>query len=180
MISFGIFWFFITLSMSSSIIPINDVINEYRLYLPSIGFFIFAVYGISASLQSLSPAKIPICRKVVTFLSAMVVCLLALTTVSRNRVWQDVLVFWQDVIQKSPGKIRPAQILSAEYLSRSMHEEAVATLQNLEALNPRLGKPHFLLGSMYLKLGRFDESVDEFKKAQAVRNDKAEVYVQTS
>lgn len=38
--SFGIFWFFVTLSVESSIIPIRDVIFEHRLYLPSVGFFI--------------------------------------------------------------------------------------------------------------------------------------------
>jgi hypothetical protein len=37
MASFGILWFFITLSVESSIIPIRDVIFEHRLYLPSVG-----------------------------------------------------------------------------------------------------------------------------------------------
>ena len=37
LISFGILWFFITLSVESSIIPIPMVINEYRVYLPSVG-----------------------------------------------------------------------------------------------------------------------------------------------
>jgi hypothetical protein len=41
LISFGIFWFFITLSVESSIIPIRDVIFEHRVYLPSVGFVIF-------------------------------------------------------------------------------------------------------------------------------------------
>ncbi|MFA4830511.1 MAG: hypothetical protein WC594_15010, partial [Thermodesulfovibrionales bacterium] len=43
LISFGIFWFFITLSVESSIIPIRDVIFEHRLYLPSIGIIIIFV-----------------------------------------------------------------------------------------------------------------------------------------
>ncbi len=37
--AFGILWFFITLSVESSIIPIDDVIFEHRVYLPSVGFF---------------------------------------------------------------------------------------------------------------------------------------------
>src|SRR3990167_7117322 len=40
LISFGILWFFITLSVESSIIPIRDVIFEHRLYLPSVGIVI--------------------------------------------------------------------------------------------------------------------------------------------
>ena len=37
-ISFGILWFFIALSIESSVIPIGYVITEYRLYLASVGF----------------------------------------------------------------------------------------------------------------------------------------------
>jgi hypothetical protein len=37
-ISMGIFWFFITLSVESSIIPIRDALFEHRLYLPVFGF----------------------------------------------------------------------------------------------------------------------------------------------
>lgn len=40
LISFAISWFFITLSVESSIIPIRDVIFEHRVYLPSVGFVI--------------------------------------------------------------------------------------------------------------------------------------------
>ncbi len=38
LISFGIIWFFVTLSVTSSFLVIYDMIFEHRLYLPSIGF----------------------------------------------------------------------------------------------------------------------------------------------
>ncbi len=44
--SFFIFWFFITLSPTSSFIPIIDVIFEHRLYLASLGFFVVGVLAI--------------------------------------------------------------------------------------------------------------------------------------
>ena len=37
MIAFGIIWFFVTLSVESSVIPISDVIFEHRLYLAIVG-----------------------------------------------------------------------------------------------------------------------------------------------
>jgi putative component of toxin-antitoxin plasmid stabilization module len=43
-ISFGIFWFFITLSIESSIFPISDAMFEHRLYLPLFGFAFSMVY----------------------------------------------------------------------------------------------------------------------------------------
>lgn len=41
--SYFILWFFITLSPTSSFIPIIDVIFEHRLYLASLGFFVITV-----------------------------------------------------------------------------------------------------------------------------------------
>ncbi|PLX95976.1 MAG: hypothetical protein C0621_02690, partial [Desulfuromonas sp.] len=40
---FGIFWFYLTISVESSFIPIVDVMNEHRLYLPSVGLFLSGV-----------------------------------------------------------------------------------------------------------------------------------------
>jgi len=47
LISFGIIWFFVTLSVTSSFVVIYDVIFEHRLYLPSIGFAIVIAFLIS-------------------------------------------------------------------------------------------------------------------------------------
>ena len=41
LVSFCIFFFFLTLSVESSIIPIRDVIFEHRLYLPMAGYTLF-------------------------------------------------------------------------------------------------------------------------------------------
>ena len=59
LLSFGIIWFFITLSVTSSFVVIYDVIFEHRLYLPSIGFAIFAAVFISkiSSLKKRSATK---------------------------------------------------------------------------------------------------------------------------
>ncbi|MFM9027110.1 MAG: hypothetical protein ACKOQ6_03850, partial [Bacteroidota bacterium] len=41
--AFGILWFFLTLAIESSIVPISDVIFEHRTYLPSFGFLLAVV-----------------------------------------------------------------------------------------------------------------------------------------
>lgn len=47
LLSFGIIWFFVTLSVTSSFVVIYDVIFEHRLYLPSVGFALFVALMIS-------------------------------------------------------------------------------------------------------------------------------------
>ncbi|PIQ94088.1 MAG: hypothetical protein CO148_01190 [Nitrospirae bacterium CG_4_9_14_3_um_filter_41_27] len=56
LISFGIIWFFVTLSVTSSFIVIYDVIFEHRLYLPSIGFAVVIAFLIS-KISALKIAK---------------------------------------------------------------------------------------------------------------------------
>ncbi len=43
LIPFGVAWFYITLSPTQSFVPILDKIFEHRVYLPSVGFFIFFI-----------------------------------------------------------------------------------------------------------------------------------------
>ncbi len=44
LITFAVFWFYITLSVESTIIPIRDVIFEHRLYLPILAYCLLVPY----------------------------------------------------------------------------------------------------------------------------------------
>ena len=46
LVSFSIFWFFLTLLPESSLFPIHDVIFEHRLYLPLVGYSMFLVSSV--------------------------------------------------------------------------------------------------------------------------------------
>lgn len=50
---FFIFWYFIILSPTSSIVPIIDAIYEHRAYLPSLGFFTILVLSIDSMSERL-------------------------------------------------------------------------------------------------------------------------------
>ncbi|MFM8362326.1 MAG: hypothetical protein ACKOA4_06470, partial [Haliscomenobacter sp.] len=94
-LAFGIFWFFITLSIESSFIPLSDVIVEHRTYLPSVGFFLAVVYSAFA----LSNRTL-----LVRNLLAVWALVLVFAAFQRNKVWKEPVVFWSDVIKKSPLK----------------------------------------------------------------------------
>ncbi|MDP2689005.1 MAG: hypothetical protein Q8P48_02720, partial [Deltaproteobacteria bacterium] len=51
--AFFIFWFFIILSPTSSVVPIADVIYEHRIYLPSLGFFTIFTLCVEAAFARL-------------------------------------------------------------------------------------------------------------------------------
>ena len=84
LISFGLLWFFLTLSVDSSFIPLADVIMEHRLYLPS-----FGAATVAAALLSIAMLKFQgnAYARFVVLLALLIVTGLGLMTLQRNHVW---------------------------------------------------------------------------------------------
>ncbi|MGB9079867.1 MAG: hypothetical protein WCD00_01120, partial [Desulfuromonadaceae bacterium] len=99
--SLGIVWFYVTLLVESSIIPIVDVIFEHRLYLPSAGFFL-AIASASAGILAQREST----RKKAWIALAGICLILTTATIRRNTVWSDELRLWEDTARKSPNKAR--------------------------------------------------------------------------
>ncbi|HET6515671.1 MAG TPA: tetratricopeptide repeat protein [Thermodesulfovibrionales bacterium] len=164
LVSLGIIWFFITLSVESSIIPIADVIFEHRVYLPSVGLLsacVTAVVAFGDGLKSRSAFII----KTITPLLAIVVFLFGLATFSRNMVWNDARTLWMDAVKKSPAKARAVYNLGQVYDVRGALEEAAGLYRTAIRLDPNLSHPYNNLGTIYEKWGRIDEAIRLYKEA---------------
>ena len=96
----GILWFFVTISVESSIIPIKDVIFEHRTYLPSFGAYLAMIALISMGVRRYRPQYKPVAL-VLVFL--LIGGLLGMATYQRNRVWLNCFAFWDDAVRKEPG-----------------------------------------------------------------------------
>lgn len=155
-ISFGILWIYLTLSVESSVIPIKDVIFEHRLYLPMFGFVLAFS---SAALLILRDA-----RKFSTLFTVLVLIFSGLTYV-RNNVWKDELTLWTDVIKKSPNKARPNNTLGATYGELGDYEKATYYLERAIQINPRHPMAYFNLGAVYGKQNLFEKEVEYYEKA---------------
>ena len=167
--TFSIFWFFIALSPTSSVVPIPDVIFEHRVYLPLAGAclaFPFVVEWLIAL-----PKKQFEIRRIVGSSIAVLVVLAALT-ILRNEVWRNDARLWSDVISKSPHKLRPYNALIYTYMQRGENDKAIS-IANLGAENVPAARLSFLdtVGNLYLKMGRPDQAVGYFKSStdEAVR-----------
>ncbi len=102
---FGIWWFFITLSVESSVVPIDDVIFEHRAYLPSVGFFIALLAAAFSLPERFIGAPRCTSRPAVAALALLVLASSA-ACYQRNEVWTTQVALWRDTVQKSPGKAR--------------------------------------------------------------------------
>ena len=164
LISFGIFWFFITLSVESSVIPIPDVIFEHRLYLPSVGFFI-ALTTFIFWVRNRLKAVISVAGRAVIPMLIGTVLVLSGAAYSRNSVWMNRIGFWEDVVKKSPKKARPHSILGIAYSEKGRFEEAIRENQTAIKLDPYYTYAYINLGALYGSQGHFEEAIREFKTA---------------
>jgi tetratricopeptide (TPR) repeat protein len=160
LMSFGIFWFFVTLSVESSVIPIRDVIFEHRVYLPSVGFFM-ALTATMGLVVARWGNRVSYAKKVYVML--LVVIVLSAATYARNAVWKDSVSLWEDVVKKSPGKARGHDYLGNAYRKQGRIDESMQQIGAAIAIDPDYAETHNNLGNEYAEQGLFDKAIDEYK-----------------
>jgi tetratricopeptide (TPR) repeat protein len=167
--SFGVFWFFITLSIESSIIPVPNVIFEHRMYLPSFGFLLFVpcvFFGIVQEKQ----------KQLLTILLFMLVPVLAIAAYSRNNVWKDELTLWTDVIKKSPEKPRVLNNMGITLLKLGRQQEAISWFDKAIAKNPGYKDPYLSRGNAKQDLGDLQGALLDYSAALKIDPSYPETY----
>jgi len=141
-ITFGILWFYLTLFVESSIIPIRDVIFEHRLYLPLFGFALVFVRIIQ---------KITKTNKTLIILIIIFVSINGFLTYRRNIIWSNSILLWQDVVNKSPQKARGWCNLGKAYLENNDLKAAEETLHMSIKKDSTYFNSYYNLGNLYMK-----------------------------
>jgi tetratricopeptide (TPR) repeat protein len=167
LVAFGIFWFFITLSVESSIIPIADVISEHRLYLPSIGFILACTSALFYGFDKLRTKREGAHKWVIMFLATVSVVFAGLA-LARNVVWQSEVSLWQDVIQKGPMKARGYNGLGLAYFDMHRYDRAIAQFEKAITLYPSYGSAFNNLGNAFYQSGLYDGAIEAETRAIAL------------
>jgi Flp pilus assembly protein TadD len=161
---FGILWFFVTLSVESTLIPLQDVIFEHRIYLPSVGFFAAFVTILFAAKRHMSDRKIAAAGIVIPFL-AMIVLLSAAAAAARNEVWRDEVTLWQDVVVNSPAKARAHGSLGSAYQKRGRYDEAALEYETAIKLDQKDAASYNNLGTVYQLGQKWEDAASMYRKA---------------
>jgi len=161
LIAFGIIWFFLTLSVESSIIPIaQDVIFEHRTYLPGLGFFLVLIGVVFYFLWD---------RYGQVGWAILVLLVLTNTglTYERNKVWASEYTLWADCLKKSPNKPRPLNNYGKALADAGNASEALSYYDKAIKVNPHFyaaynnrGTVHVSLGNYALAIGDFDRAIE--------------------
>ena len=171
LVAFGLVWFFVALSVESSVIPIVDVIFEHRVYLPSVGFFVAAASLGALAAHRLAPARAAKATLVAGILISLV---LGAATLARNEVWSTKLTLWTDVVAKSPRKSRARDNLGLALARRQREAEAIVQFREAIRLEPTNARAWTNLGVALVKTGRRAESAAAFVAAVNLDPDHAE------
>jgi len=135
--AFAILWTAIWLAPTNSLVARLDLVNDRQWYGALVGPALLAGLGIEALARRLaartgiaSPAAIAVA------LALVLVATLGIATHRRNRVYRDEVVFWRDVIAKSPGNARAFNNLGIALAERCDREGAVGAWRRALALDP--------------------------------------------
>jgi tetratricopeptide (TPR) repeat protein len=163
---FGVLWFFLVLSPTSSLVPLSDPLVEHRVYLASWGIFAAACAGLLRVLEDVPPRWVPAAAGAAAVLGWVAP---AAALHRRNAVWESPRAFWEDVVAKGPGKARGYVNLASVALAEGRPEEAERLLGMAlglaHPLDPVRVAALFALGATHLVLGRTDEAVATLRQA---------------
>lgn len=134
----AILLFLALLAPTSSVLPVNDLMVEHRMYLPLLVLCVAAAAaGHAVATRSLAPRWR---RPVLAAVTCLVAAALAAATWSRCHAYRSRIVMWADVVMKSPGNPRGWQTLGLElWLAGDPHRglEAVDRSLAIVADSPR-------------------------------------------
>jgi len=166
-IAIGILWFFIALSVESSLVPIQDALFEHRLYLPSFGAFLAfsaaAFYGfdylkVRFDIKASSSAF----TVLLIFVTAMP---LGVASFVRNGVWSDELILWENSVRHRPESARGRLNLGHAYKDKGLVKEAIEQFAISVALKPTYAAPYNSMGISYAELGNNEKAKELYLKA---------------
>lgn len=121
--TWGALAFFVLIAPTSSVVPIQDVLVERRLYLPFIGLILILIEVFRRW------------KTTRTTLAGALLVLLALEAVlayQRNTLWSSAVALWSDSVAKSPRKVRPRFQLAFAYYAAGRCGDAVREYDTAE------------------------------------------------
>ncbi len=175
--SLGILWFLVALGPESSVLPLNQVMNEHRLYLPAIGLALAAstlfrrrtALSVSVTPAPTSPAfalsLAPLALPAMPMAVVTLALLLALTH-RRNEDWRDPVRIWASAVEVSPDSDGSWNALGVQLRSKGDMEGALSVFHRAHDLAPHEWAPPFNLGTLHLDRGRATGNYEELKQAE--------------
>jgi tetratricopeptide (TPR) repeat protein len=162
-VSFGIWWFLITLLPVSNLIQITNPLAERYLYLPAVGFcvaFSILLVNIPQRIPGLNVDK----SKIAGISVVPLLVLYAVISVNRNSDWKDGMNLWSQTLKHVPNSPGVHSNLGRAYFEKGVLEKAVTEFKTAIKLDPKAYKAHYNLGLAYEQKGLIPEAVQAYER----------------
>jgi protein O-mannosyl-transferase len=177
LISFSIGWFYLILAPTSSIIPIWDVMVEYRLYLPLFAYGLLLSLSIKSLSQFLShKGSRKFGRNLLWGLVILMLCFYSWVTLERNKILKDDLSLWMDATKKSPDKYRPQISLINAYIQQGLYDRAIEVSLALLKKYPDNYEVYNALGVSHRRQREYDQAIEYFRKSIRINGENVLAY----
>jgi Flp pilus assembly protein TadD len=157
----GWFWYLGTLVPVIGIVQVgNQAMADRYTYVPLIGIFICAVWGLSELTKTWRPARI-----VLPAVAAGVIVVLVPLTRAQAATWRDSETLWRHALAVTDDNYFAHGGLGAALLSRGDHAGAESEFRAALRIRPNLADVQNDLGSLLAGRGRVDEALQHFRQA---------------
>lgn len=166
-------WFFLILAPTSSILPIEDVAVEHRLYLPLAAILTLFVLGIDRLAAHLTahpkPSTTPFPLPVSNWFVAIVALALGILSFQRNADYRDDLTLSRDTLAKRPRSARAHYDVGSALLYAGSTADALPYFERALALKPDYGMAFFGRAEARHRLGSHADAIADFDRAFALK-----------
>jgi Flp pilus assembly protein TadD len=162
-IGFGLWWYVISL-LPTSLLPMAEVMNDHRTFLPYIGLIIVAAAVTSLIIKERKSYR----RSIAVMGSCAVVLLLcgnAYATNQRNKVWRNNESLWHDVVTKSPGNSRGLMNYGNTLMKKGDYADALSYFRRAQSIAPRYSTVFINIAIAEAANGQSAQAERDFKQA---------------
>ena len=171
---FGFLFYLAGVSLTSQIIPVGyAVVSERYSYIPYIGLFFiigcfYAAVQDKRSFVSLKP--------VINYLLAGVTLFFMVITFQRNKVWQNSINLFTDLVKKYPNQPHAHFVLAKNLIDVPDLNAALESMNRSIGLDPKMSESYFYRGNIYYGQENYAAALNDYLKAVELNPKYSEAY----
>lgn len=170
-------WFFLILSPTSIVVPLQQLAFEHRMYLPLAAVVTMVVIGVYVAGQNLADRigrGYRVATVVVLVTTAAV--MLGVLTFRRNKVYRDEVLIWQDTLAKAPHNARAYYNLGVLNSKAGRWMKAVEYYQQTIRIQPDYAAAHGNLGIALANGDQLRDARDHYERALKINPDSVTIH----
>jgi protein O-mannosyl-transferase len=169
----GWFWFVITLVPVIGLVQVGfQAFADRYTYIPYIGLFIMAAWGLPELLSKWPQRKIVLGLSMVIVLTTLGIC-----THKQVSFWNNSFTLFSHAIEVTRNNHVVYNNLGVAYNSVGRYQDAIEAYKQAIKLKPDYAEAHYNYGVACGALGRYQDAIEAYKQAIKIRPNGAAAYI---